>query len=84
MSAGDVEFLIGASLEVSLNGDSRRIGVDDSGRLCFSVGSFPQHGPEDRVESCLSKLIQAMAKCMVVEIVWLDPIVKEVLSVCSL
>lgn len=57
VSVGNFEFLIGVSLEVSLNGDSRCIGVDDGGRLCFAVSSFPQHGPEDRAESCFSKLI---------------------------
>jgi hypothetical protein len=64
----------------------RRVFLESSEpeRLRFSVGSLPQHGSEDRAESCLSKLVQATAKCIVVEIVGIDPIVKEVLSVCSL
>jgi hypothetical protein len=51
---------------------------------CVSVGSFQEHGPKDRAEACLSRLIQAMAKCIVVEIVWLNSLVKEGLSIRTL
>ena len=39
----------------------------------FSCGSFPQRGPKDLAESYLSKVIQATAECIIVDIVWFNP-----------